>query len=207
MSQFFLIHPDNPQARLMRQAVNILQKGGLVVFPTDSGYAMGCKIDALSAIKRIKLIRQLEDKHDFSLFFNDISTLQEYAVVDNTTFRILKSYMHDGYTFILQATKLVPKKMLKANSTTIGVRMPANKIVTMLIEELAEPLLTTSLLLPNYDVPISEPLAIQELLGKQVDLIVDGGNCPYNPTTIVDLTDNNPVVLRVGLGDPTPFSK
>lgn len=205
MSQFFLIHPDNPQARLIRQAVSILNNGGLVVFPTDSGYALGCNVGAVKAVNRIKLIRQLGDKHDFSLLFNDLSSLQEYAIVDNYIYRILRAYTPGAYTFILQATKLVPKKMLSPSKKTIGLRIPNNKIINMLLDYLGEPLLTTSLILPNYDIPLSEPSSIKDILGKQVDLIIDGGNCPHNPTTIIDLTGAKPEIVRIGAGDPEPF--
>ncbi len=205
-SQFFMIHPDNPQSRLIRQAVFIINRGGLVVFPTDSGYAMGCMLGATKALKRIQQIRQLDEKHDMSLIFNDLSTLQQFANVDNYIFRILKAYTPGGYTFILNATKSVPKRMLQPNKKTIGLRIPNNNIILTLLEALEEPLMTTSLILPNANAPLCEPSSIRDILGKQVDLIIDGGNCPHAPTTIVDLTDHTPKIIRVGSGDPKPFS-
>ena len=204
-SQFFMIHPDNPQARLIRQAIFMIKKGGIVVFPTDSGYAMGCKLGVSQALKKIQQIRQLDENHDMSLIFNDLSTLQQFARVDNYIFRILKSYTPGGYTFILNATKSVPKRMLHPNKKTIGIRIPDNNIILTLLEALEEPLMTTSLILPNATSPLCEPSAIRDVLGKQVDLIIDGGNCPHAPTTIIDLTDNVPTIIRVGSGDPKPF--
>ncbi|NQY43486.1 MAG: threonylcarbamoyl-AMP synthase [Legionellales bacterium] len=205
MTQFFMVHPDNPQARLIRQAAFIVSNGGLIVFPTDSGYAMGCRIDAVKVLKRIKKIRQLDDSHEFSLIFSDLSTLQQYAVVDNNIYRILRAYTPGSYTFILLATKLVPRKMLKPNKKTVGLRIPNNKIMLTLLDTLDMPLLTTSLILPNSEFPLCEPSSIKDILGSQVDLIIDGGNCPHEPTTIVDLTDRLPKIIRVGSGDPEPF--
>ncbi len=205
MTQFFMIHPDNPQSRLIRQAVFIISNDGLIVFPTDSGYAMGCRIGAVKALKRIIKIRQLDYSHDFSLIFSDLSTLQQYAIVDNNIYKILRAYTPGAYTFILTATKLVPKKMLKPNKKTVGLRIPNNKIMLTLLDALDFPLLTTSLILPNAEFPLCEPSAIKDVLGKQVDLIIDGGNCPNNPTTVIDLTDRLPKIIRVGAGDPEPF--
>lgn len=205
-SQFFMIHPDTPQSRLIRQAVFIINKGGLVVFPTDSGYALGCKLGAVKALNRIKKIRQLDDHHDMSLIFNDLSTLQQFANVDNFIFRILKAYTPGGYTFILNATKSVPKRMLQPNKKTIGLRIPDSKIILALLDDLEEPLMSTSLILPSAKEPLSEPSAIKDLLGKQVDLIIDGGHCASHPTTIVDLTEHIPKIIRVGSGDPAPFT-
>lgn len=205
MSQLFSIHPDNPQARLLRQAVTIIKKGGLVVYPTDSGYALGCHLGDKAALERIRRIRQLDKNHNMTLVCRDLSDLATYAKVSNTVFRILKAFTPGAYTFILQATNEVPRRMLHPQRRTLGLRVPDNQITLMLLEALEEPLMSTTLILPGADAPLSEPDAIHDLLGKQVDLIIDGGNCGHEPTTVVDLTGELPRLLRRGKGDPTAF--
>lgn len=205
MSQLFSIHPDNPQARLLRQAVTIIKKGGLVVYPTDSGYALGCHLGDKQALERIRRIRQLDKHHNMTLVCRDLSDLGTYAKVSNTVFRVLKAFTPGAYTFILKATSEVPRRMLHPQRRTLGLRVPDNQITLMLLEALEEPLMSTTLILPGADAPLSEPEAIRDLLGKQVDLIIDGGNCGHEPTTVVDLTEDYPQVVRRGKGDASPF--
>ncbi|MBS0359460.1 MAG: threonylcarbamoyl-AMP synthase [Proteobacteria bacterium] len=205
MSEFFSIHPDNPQARLLRQAVHIIKNGGLVVYPTDSGYALGCQLGDKAALKRIRSLRHLDESHNLTLVCRDLSDLGTYAQVNNTVFRILKAFTPGPYTFILNATTEVPRLMLHPKRRTLGLRVPDNPIALALLEALEGPLMSTTLKLPGAEAPLSEPGAIQDLLGKHVDLIIDGGNCSFEPTTVVDLLGPLPKVIRVGKGDPKPF--
>lgn len=205
MSQFFAIHPDNPQARLLRQAVSIIQEGGLIVYPTDSGYALGCSLGNKSALGRIRLLRQLNKHHNMTLVCRDLSDLGTYARVNNTIFRLLKAFTPGSYTFILTATHEVPRLMLHPKRKTLGLRVPENTITLSLLECLEAPLMSTTLLLPHATAPLTEPEAIKDLLGNHIDLIIDGGTCWHQPTTVVDLTGEFPVVLRKGRGDPSPF--
>jgi len=205
MTQLFSIHPDNPQARLLRQAEHIIKRGGLVVYPTDSGYALGCQLGDKTALKRIRKIRQLDENHNMTLICRDLSDLGTYAKVNNTVFRLLKAFTPGQYTFILQATGEVPRLMLHPKKRTLGLRIPENNIALALLEAIDAPLMSTTLILPGASAPLSEPAAIYDLLGKQVDLIIDGGNCGHEPTTVVDLTGDLPHILRLGKGDPTPF--
>ncbi len=205
MTQFFAIHPDNPQARLLRQAVKIVNDGGLIVYPTDSGYALGCRLGHKTALERIRRIRQLSKDHNMTLVCRDLSELSVYAKVSNPIFRLLKAFTPGAYTFILQATREVPKKMLHPTRRTLGLRVPENSIALSLLEALDEPIMSTTLILPEADVPLSEPEAITDLLGSQVDLIIDGGHCGHEPTTVVDLTGDGPKILREGKGDISPF--
>jgi tRNA threonylcarbamoyl adenosine modification protein (Sua5/YciO/YrdC/YwlC family) len=205
MTQFFSIHPDSPQARLIREAVYIIKHGGLIVYPTDSGYALGCQLGDKHALERIRRIRQLDKHHNLTLVCRDLSTLGTYAKVSNTVFRLLKAFTPGAYTFILPATSEVPRRMLHPKRRTLGLRVPDNTITLALLEALEAPLMSTTLILPQADAPLSEPDAIRDLLGKQVDLIIDGGNCGHEPTTVVDLTGDYPAIIRRGKGDPSPF--
>jgi tRNA threonylcarbamoyl adenosine modification protein (Sua5/YciO/YrdC/YwlC family) len=205
MSHFFSIHPDNPQARLLRQAAGIIEEGGLVAYPTDSGYALGCRLGDKAARERIIQIRQLDKKHNLTLVCRDLSQIGTYAKVYNPIFRLLKAFTPGPYTFILNATHAVPKLMLHPKRKTLGLRIPSNTITLALLDALEAPLMSTTLILPGAEASISEPAALQDILGRQVDLIIDGGNCGYEPTTVVDLTGEYPVVLREGKGDVTPF--
>ena len=205
MSQFFEMHPDNPQARLLRQAVAIVKEGGLIVYPTDSGYALGCGIGKKSALERIRRLRQLDKNHNMTLVCRDLSELGRYARVSNPIFRLLKAFTPGSYTFILQATSEVPRLMLHPKRKTLGLRVPENTIALSLLDALDAPLMSTTLILPGAFAPLSEPEAIRDLLGSQVDLIIDGGNCYSQPTTVIDLTEDYPVIIREGKGDTEPF--
>jgi len=205
MSQFFHIHPDNPQKRLIAQACDIIRRGGLVVYPTDSGYALGCHIGDKAAMDKIRQIRQLDADHIFTLVCRDLSELSTYAKVNNSVFRAIKAHTPGAYTFILPATKEVPRRLQHAKRKTIGLRIPDNKIALELLAELDEPLMSSTLILPNEDYPMTDPQDIMDQVGKQVDLIIDGGFCGNEATTVVEFIDDSADVLRVGLADPTPF--
>lgn len=206
MSQFFQIHPENPQVRLIRQACEMLRKGALIVYPTDSGYALGCQIGDKTAMDRIRRLRDLDDDHNFTLICRDLSELSVYAKVDNVMFRALKANTPGAYTFILPATKEVPRRLQHPKRKTIGLRIPEHNIALALLEEMNEPIISSTLILPEEDYPATEAEDILDRIGKQVDLIIDGGACGAEPTTVVDLTDSVPMVTRVGKGDITPFS-
>lgn len=201
MSQFFIIHPDNPQPRLIREAVKLIQQGGVLVYPTDSAYAIGCQLADKNALERIRRLRQLDEKHNFTLVCRDLSELSTYAMVSNSVFRFLKAHTPGPYTFILQATREVPKRLLHPKRNTIGIRVPDNKIVQALLSELNEPLMSLSLVLPDQEYPFIDAHEIYDALSKQVDLIIDGGPCGATSTTIVDLVNEVPEVVRVGKGD------
>lgn len=205
MSQFFAIHPDNPQARLLRKAVNCIEEGGVIAYPTDSGYALGCQLGNKAALERMRQLRQLDKHHNMTLVCRDLSALGTYARVSKPIFRLLKAFTPGSYTFILNASNEVPRLMLHPKRKTLGLRVPENPITLALLDCLDAPMMSTTLILPQSNIPLGEPDAIKDLLGNQIDLIIDGGNCGYEPTTIVDLTGDVPVVLRVGKGDPTPF--
>ncbi|SHH36746.1 L-threonylcarbamoyladenylate synthase [Ferrimonas marina] len=205
MSQFFHVHPDNPQARLINQAVALIHKGGVIAYPTDSGYALGCHIGDKRALDRICRIRRLDANHNFTLMCRDQSELSLYARVENTAFRLLKNNTPGPYTFIFKGTKEVPRRLLNAKRKTIGIRVPDNTIALALLEALGEPMMSTSLILPGEEQALADPEQIEQLLGKQLDLIIHGGILAEQPTTVVDFTDDDPVLVRVGGGDPTPF--
>lgn len=205
MSQIFAIHPDNPQARLLRNATAIIEDGGLIVYPTDSGYALGCSLGNKKALERIRHLRQLDKNHNMTLVCRDLSELGTYAKVTNPIFRLLKAFTPGYYTFILNATSEVPRRMLHPKRKTLGLRVPKNNITLALLEHLNAPIMSSTLILPGAKVPLSEPEAIKDVLGSQVDLIIDGGNCGQEPTTVVDLTGEYPVIIREGKGDPSPF--
>jgi tRNA threonylcarbamoyl adenosine modification protein (Sua5/YciO/YrdC/YwlC family) len=201
MSQFFEIHPDNPQPRLIHQAVKIVRDGGIIVYPTDSSYALGCHIGDKAAMERICRIRQVSKNHNFTLVCSDLSEITTYAKVDNQDYRLMKGLTPGPYTFILKATREVPKRLQNAKRKTIGIRVPDTPIVRDLLRELNEPMMSSTLILPGDDLPIDEPWEIRERLEHEVDLVIDGGHCPVEPTSVVVLTDNPPTVYRHGRGD------
>ncbi len=205
MGQYFQVHPDNPQPRLVNQAVEILVQGGLAVYPTDSGYALGCRIGNKAAQDRIRRIRQLDAKHNFTLVCRDLSEISVYARVSNQAFRLMKGITPGAYTFILQATHEVPRRLQNPRRKTIGIRVPDNTIAQALLDALGEPVMSSTLTLPGEEMPMTDPEEIQEKLGKQVDLVIDGGYCGFEPTTVVDLMGDVPAVMREGKGDLAPF--
>lgn len=205
MSQFIEIHPQNPQPRLIRQAVEVIQSGGVIAYPTDSSYALGCRIGEKSAVERIRRIRQLDDKHNFTLVCCDLSELGIYAKVDTSAFRLLKAYTPGPYTFILNATREVPRMLLHPKRRTIGVRVPQHPITLALLEALGEPLMSVSLILPGDEDALGDAWEIRERLDHFVDLVIEGGPGGLQPSTVISLADDEPEVIRVGAGDPTPF--
>ncbi len=205
MSQLFHIHPENPQKRLIHQACEIIRRGGLIVYPTDSGYALGCHIGDKAAMDKIRRIRQLDDDHNFTLVCRDLSELSVYSRVNNAVFRMIKAHTPGAYTFILPATKEVPRRLQHAKRKSIGLRIPENTIALALLEELNEPLMSSTLILPDEDMPMTDAEDIIDALGKQVDLVIDGGFCGSEPTTVIEFVDDMPEVVRVGQGDPEPF--
>lgn len=201
MSQFFQIHPDNPQARLIAQAVTILRQGGVIIYPTDSCYALGCHIGDKSASDRIRRIRRLDENHDFTLMCRDLSEIGLYAKLDNPAFRLIRHITPGPYTFILQATKEVPRRLLTPKRKTIGLRIAEDNIVRDLLSALGEPIISTTLHLPGDEYPMIDPYEMRDILGSQVDLIIDGGYRGLEPTTVVDMTEEVPKIVRAGLGD------
>jgi tRNA threonylcarbamoyl adenosine modification protein (Sua5/YciO/YrdC/YwlC family) len=206
MAQYFEIHPDNPQLRLIKQAVEILRKGGVIAYPTDSSYALGCNIGDKQALDRIRRIRQVSKTHNFTLVCRDLSEVGVYAKVDNKVYRLLKHFTPGPYTFILEATGEVPRRLLNVKRKTIGLRVPDNPISLALLEELGQPLMSSTLLMPDTKLPLNDPYEIRQQLEHQVDLVIDGGHCELEPTTVVDLVSGIPEIIRVGKGDPEPFS-
>ena len=202
MSQFFQIHPDNPQLRLIKQAAQIIRGGGVVALPTDSCYALVCQLDDKGAVERLRRIRGIDEKHHLTLLCRDLSELGVYARVDNRQFRLLKAATPGAYTFILEATKEVPRRLSHPSRKTIGLRVPQHRIVQCLLEELAQPLLGATLTLPGDEDSLTDADTIRERLEKLVDLIIDGGVCAHGPSTVIDLTGDEPEVVRLGRGDP-----
>ncbi|WP_213992301.1 L-threonylcarbamoyladenylate synthase [Sodalis sp. dw_96] len=205
MSQFFIIHPENPQPRLINQTVDLLRKGAVIVYPTDSGYALGCRLEDKNAMERICLIRKLDRDHNFTLVCRDLSELSTYAHVDNQAFRLMKNNTPGKYTFILKATKEVPRRLMNDKRKTIGLRVPSNPIALALLENMNEPLMSTTLMLPGNDFAESDPERIKDHLLKQVDVVIHGGFLGQQPTTVIDLTEDTPRVVREGVGDISPF--
>lgn len=205
MSQFFQIHAENPQKRLITQAVEILRQGGVVAYPTDCAYALGCCLEDKKAMERIKQIRQLDDKHNFTLVCKDLSEIATYAKVDNSVYRLLKAHTPGAYTFILNATSEVPRRLLHPKRRTIGMRVPDNPIVQALLDQLGEPIMSTSLIMPGDELPLTDPYEMRDLLQHHVDLIIDGGFCGMEATTVINLTGEAPEIVRLGAGDPSIF--
>lgn len=205
MAQFFSLHPDQPQARLIRQAAEIIRGGGLVVFPTDSAYALGGHTGDAALLERIRRIRDVDDRHHFTLLCRDLSEISTYARVDNTQYRLLKATTPGPYTFILEATRELPRRLLHPKRKTIGLRVPEHTVVSALLAELNEPMLSSTLLLPGEDLPLTDVDEIRERLEKQVDLIIEAGFCGPEATSVIDLTGGAPTLVRAGRGDLTPF--
>lgn len=200
MSQFFQIHPENPQQRLAKRAAEMIRDGAVVVYPTDSAYALGCHLGDRKALDRIMALRAVDKHHNFTLMCRDLSELGTYAKVDNSMFRLLKANTPGAYTFVLPGTGEVPKRLLHEKRKSIGLRIPDNAIALAILQELGEPLLTSTLILAGETEPLNDPYDIRDRLEHQVDLIIDGGYCGLQPTTVVDLRDGVPVVLREGAG-------
>jgi tRNA threonylcarbamoyl adenosine modification protein (Sua5/YciO/YrdC/YwlC family) len=205
MVDFLQVHPINPEMRLIKQAVGVLMDGGVIVYPTDSTYALGCHIGDKSALERIRRIRQLDSKHNFTLVCCDLSSLASYALVHNRAYRILKAYTPGPYTFILKATAEVPRRLMHPKRKTIGLRVPENAIAQAILALHGEPIMSTSLILPGEGEQLFDAYEMRLKIGKLVDLIIDGGACGLEPTTMVDLVDGVPQILRTGKGDTKPF--
>jgi tRNA threonylcarbamoyl adenosine modification protein (Sua5/YciO/YrdC/YwlC family) len=205
MSQYFRLHPDNPQPRLIKQAAQIVCGGGLVALPTDSSYALGCRLDDKQAAERLRRIRGLDDKALLALLVRDLSELASFAMVDNRQYRLIKSVTPGPYVFVLEATKEVPRRLSHPSRKTIGLRVPDHAITLALLEALGQPLLGTTLIMPGETRPLNDPEEIRERLEKQVDLVIDGGACACEPSTVIDLTGEEPVLVRAGRGSLAPF--
>ena len=205
MSQFFRIHPDNPQPRLIKQAADIVSKGGVIAMPTDSSYALACHLDDKDAVERVRRIRGLDEKQLLSLLVRDLSELANFAMVDNRQYRLIKSVTPGPYVFVLQATKEVPRRLSHPSRKTIGLRVPDHAITLAILGELGQPLLGSTLILPGETAPLNEPEEIRARLEKQLDLVIDGGACVCEPSTVIDLTGDEPVLVRAGRGSLAPF--
>ena len=205
MAQYFSIHPDNPQGRLIRQAVQIVNKGGVIAYPTDSSYALGCHIGNKQAMERIVRIRQIRDDHNFTLVCSDLSELSVYAKVDNDVYRMLKRFTPGPYTFILAATRETPRRLQNPKRRSIGLRVPDFPIVTAMLTQLGEPIMSATLILPDQDQPLNDAQSIRDILEHDVDLVIDGGACDMEPTSVVSFLETPPRVLREGKGDVSYF--
>jgi len=205
MTQFFQIHPDNPQIRLIKQAVQIIQSGGIVAVPTDSAYALVCQLDDKSAVEKLRRIRGVDEKHHLTLLCRDLSEIAQYARVDNTQYRMLKATTPGPYTVILEATRELPRRLSHPSRKTIGLRVPENTITQALLAELGAPLIGTTLQLPGDEEILSDPEEVRDRLEKLIDLVIDGGAGTLEPTTVIDLTGPEPVLIRQGRGDTAAF--
>lgn len=205
MAQFFSVHPDNPQQRLLRQAAEILAGGGVIVYPTDSCYALGCSMGDKAAIERIRRIRRFDKQHNFTLVCADLSAISTYARIDNSQYRLLRGHTPGPFTWILDASREVPKRLQHPKRRTIGIRVPDNRIVHDLLEAHGEPIMSATMILPGEEDPATDPWELRESLEHEVDLVIDGGYCGLEPTTIIDWSDGTPVLLRAGKGDASGF--
>ena len=205
MAQYFAVHPEDPQQRLIRSAIEIVRDGGLMVYPTDSCYALGCQIGDKSAMERVRRIRQVDAHHHFTLVCRDLSELGQYAIVDNIQYRSLKASTPGSYTFILKASREVPKRLLHPKRNTIGVRVPDHNVVRALLEEMGEPILSSTLMLPGDELPLNDMDEIRSRLQHDVEVVLDGGSCGVEMTTVVDLTGDMPAIVRRGKGSIAPF--
>lgn len=205
MAQYFVIHPENPQRRLIEKAADIVRAGGVIVYPTDSCYAIGCQLGDKHAQERIRSVRHVDESHHFTLVCRDLSEISHYARVDNRVYRMLKATTPGSYTFILRATREVPRRLQNPKRNTIGLRVPQHRVVQELLAELDQPLLSSTLILPGEELPLNDAQEIRARLEHQVDLVMDGGSCGIRMTTVVDLTGDIPEVIRVGKGSLEPF--
>lgn len=205
MSQYFVVHPDNPQPRLIHQAVEILHRGGVIAYPTDSSYALGCALGSKDAQDKIREIRGVDASHHFTLVCRNLAEIALYAKIDNSQFRLLKANTPGSYTFILEATREVPRRLQHPKRSTLGLRVPDHAVTQALLEALGEPILSMTLQMPDEDAPLNIGWEIRERLEHQLDLVIDAGACDIQPTTVIDLCGSVPVLMRRGKGDPTPF--
>ncbi|MGE5640732.1 MAG: L-threonylcarbamoyladenylate synthase [Clostridia bacterium] len=205
MAQYFAVHPVNPQARLVRRAADILRGGGLIAYPTDSCYALGCHIDDAHALQRLRRLRGIGAKHHLTLMCRDLSEISQYAVVDDARYKLLKRAIPGSYTFILRARRLVPRRLMHERHKTIGVRVPDHAVAHGLVDALDEPILSATLSLPGDTAPLSDPQEIRARLERELDLVIDAGPCGAQPSTVIDLTQEQPVIVRVGRGSLEPF--
>ncbi len=205
MAQYFDVHPENPQPRALAQVARILEQGGLVAYPTDSCFALGCALGNAAGIERIRRIRQLDDKHHFTLVVDSFAKLGAYVEMDNRIFRAVKAATPGPYTFILKASREVPKMMQHPKKRTVGVRIPNHRTTLALLDAVGAPLVSSTLLMPGHEESLTDGWAIKELLDHQIDAVLDSGDCGVEPTTVVDLSGDEPVIARVGAGDPSPF--
>lgn len=207
MGEFFRIHTSNPQVRLINRVAAALREGGVIIYPTDSCYALGCHISAKLAQEQIRRLRQVSDKHNFTLVCRDLSEISIYAKVDNSAYRLIRALTPGPYTFILRATHEVPRRLQNPRRKTIGLRVPDNVIALAILETVGDPILSSTLLLPGEDMPLTDPTYIYQRLGKQVDLVIDGGNCGFEPTTVIELIDGVPKIARYGRGDTSMLTE
>jgi tRNA threonylcarbamoyl adenosine modification protein (Sua5/YciO/YrdC/YwlC family) len=205
MARYFDVHPENPQTRTIGQIVKVIRGGGLIAYPTDSCYAFGCQLGNREGLARIREIRHLDDKHHFTLMCSDFSQLGQFVQVSNSVFRLVKACTPGSYTFILPATKEVPRQLLHPKKHTVGVRIPRHVATQALLAELGEPLLSSTLLLPDEEEPLTQGWEIKERLDHVVDAVIDSGDCGVEPTTLIDLSHEEPEILRRGAGDPSRF--
>ncbi|HET9517458.1 MAG TPA: L-threonylcarbamoyladenylate synthase [Actinoplanes sp.] len=205
MAKYFDVHPDNPQPRSISQVVAVVRADGLIAYPTDSCFALGCRLGNLDAINRIRDIRRLDGGHHFTLVCRDFAQLGQFALLNNATFRAIKAATPGSYTFILPASKEVPRRLLHPKKKTVGVRIPDHAVAQALLAELGEPLLSSTLLLPGEDEPLTQGWEIKERLDHQIDAVIDSGDCGTEPTTVIDFSQDEPEILRRGAGDPSRF--
>jgi tRNA threonylcarbamoyl adenosine modification protein (Sua5/YciO/YrdC/YwlC family) len=205
MSQYFRIHPDNPQSRLIKQAAQVLSGGGVIALPTDSSYALACHLDDREAVERLRRIRGIDERQHLSLLVRDLAELANFAIVDNRQFRMIRSVTPGPYVFVLVATKEVPRRLSHPSRKTIGLRVPDHEIVRALLAELGQPVIASTLILPPDVDPLNDPEEIRARLEKQIDLVIDGGACPREPSTVIDLTGAEPELIRAGRGSLEPF--
>ena len=205
MSQFFVLHPTHPEPRLIKRAVDIVRQGGLIAYPTDSCYALGCHIGDKTAMERIRRIRGVDERHQFTLVCRDLSEIGTFAKVDNTQYRLLKANTPGAYTFIFKATRELPRRLAHPKRATIGVRVPDNLVAMALLAQLGEPMLSSTLMLPDAAKPLNDAEAIRDALEHQLDVILDGGACGIEPTSIIDLSQDDPTLVRRGKGDVSVF--